>query len=211
MAIQVKNLSSEQIDEIGRAIGDSFFDHNYGDKEKGFAKYISDREMMFRYMRAIFKAGVKSGTVYITSEHGEGYIMLSGTKWEKMKLTAALVMLKDMVKAFGGFRKAIAFLQTVKSGGAALEDMLKKEKKDYLKVEMPVVLKEYQGQGYMRKLMDIAYEKAESYGVPCILDTDGKKLDKYCHLGMSHVSTRKIAEDCYLYDLMREYGGNSCL
>ena len=57
MAVQVKNLSKEKIDEISRAIGDSFFDHDYGSKEKGIAKYIKDREMMFQYMRAIFTAG----------------------------------------------------------------------------------------------------------------------------------------------------------
>ena len=69
---------------------------------------------------------------------------------------------------------------------------------------MLVVRKEYQRQGYMRQLMEFAYEKADTYGVPCILDTDAKnKLDKYCHLGMEHVATRKVAEDCYLYDLMR--------
>lgn len=68
-----------------------------------------------------------------------------------------------------------------------------------------VVRKEYQGQGYMRQLMKFAYEKADQYGVPCILDTDAKnKLNKYCHLGMKHVATRKIDGDCFLYDLMRE-------
>ena len=72
-----------------------------------------------------------------------------------------------------------------------------------------VMLKEYQGQGYMRQLMEFAYEKADAYGVPCILDTDAKnKLDKYCHLGMEHVATRKLAGDCYLYDLMRDCIGS---
>ena len=204
MAVQVKDLTSEQIDNICRAIGDSFYDHDYGDREKGIAKYITDREMMFRYMRAIFAAGVKSGTVYSTSERGEGYIMLCGSKWEKIKIGPAIVMMKDMIKALGGFRNTIRFFKTILAGGIALDDKLKKEKKDFLKVEMLVVRKEFQGQGYMRKLMDIAYEKADVYKVPCILDTDAKnKLDKYCHLGMHHVATRKISGDCYLYDLRR--------
>lgn len=205
MALQVKDLSNEQIDKICRAIGDSFFDHDYGDKEKGLAKYIADREMMFRYMRAIFAAGVKSGTVYATSNQGEGYIMLSGTKWEKTKIGPALVMLKDIIKALGGFQNAVQFFREIKAGGLPIDDKLKKEKKDFLKVEMLVVLKEYQGQGYMRKLLEFAFEKADTYGVPCVLDTDAKnKLDKYCHLGMRHVATRKLAGDCYLYDLMKE-------
>lgn len=204
MAVQVKHLSTEEIDKICRAIGNSFYDHDYGDREKGLCKFIDDREMMFQYMKAIFVAGVKSGIVYTTSECGEGYIMLCGTKWEKMKLGPAIVMLRDIIKALGGFRNALQFLNNIKVGGISLDDKFKKEKKDYLKVEMLVVLIEHQGQGYMRQLMEFAFEKADAYGVPCILDTDAKnKLDKYCHLGMDHVATRKIAGDCYLYDLMR--------
>lgn len=44
--IQLKNLSKEQINEIGRAIGNSFYDHDYGENEKGIAKYINDREVV---------------------------------------------------------------------------------------------------------------------------------------------------------------------
>ena len=130
--------------------------------------------------------------------------MLAGSKWERIKISAAIVMLKDMIKALGGFRRAVQFMKEIKVGGIPLDDKLKKEKKDFLMGEMLVVLKEYQGQGYMRKLLEIAYKKADEYGVPCVLDTDAKnKLDKYCHLGMKHVATRKLTEDCYLYDLMR--------
>lgn len=203
--IQVTNLSEKQIDEIGRAIGDSFFDHDYGEKEKGIAKYIADREMMTQYMKVFVVAGMKSGTLYTTSERGEGYILLLGSKWEKMKLGAAIGMLRDMIKALGGFKNSLKFFKTIKKGGVALDDKMKKEKKDFLQVVMLVVRKEYQGQGYMRQMMEFAYEKAEQYGVPCILDTDAKnKLDKYRHLGMNHVATRKVAADCFLYDLMRE-------
>lgn len=202
--IQVKDLTKEQIDEICREIGDSFYDHDYGAREKGITKFIEDREMMFRYMRACFVASLKSGTVYSTGERGEGYIVLSGTKCDKVKISAALGMIVDVVKALGGIKEAYTFMKEMKKGGISYEDKLKKEKKDYLQVFMLVVRKEYQGQGYMRKLMEFAYEKADQYRVPCILDTDAKnKLEKYCHLGMEHVATRKIAADCFLYDLCR--------
>lgn len=70
---------------------------------------------------------------------------------------------------------------------------------------MLVVTKKYQGQGYMRQLMNIAYNAADKYGVPCILDTDGEnKRDKSCHLGMKQVGIRKISEDSVMYDLIRE-------
>lgn len=82
---------------------------------------------------------------------------------------------------------------------------MKEKKKRFVKVEMLVVIKKYQGQGYMRQLMNIAYNAADKYGVPCILDTDGEnKRDKSCHLGMKQVGIRKISEDSVMYDLIRE-------
>ena len=202
--IQLKNISKEQIAEIGRAIGNSFYDHDYGENEKGMAKYINDREQMVKYMTVFVVAGVKSGTLYATSERGEGYVLLMGSKCEKMKISASLGMLFGLIDALGGLRKSLEFLKTIQKGGAALDDKLKKAKKDYLQIVMLVVRKEYQGQGYMRQLMEFAYEKADAHGVPCILDTDAQnKLDKYCHLGMEYVGKRKVAEDCYLYDLVR--------
>ena len=202
--IQLKNLTKEQIAEIGKAIGNSFYDHDYGEKEKGIAKYINDREQMIKYMTVFVVAGAKSGTLYATSERGEGYILLTGSKCEKMKIGAAIGMLFGLIDALGGIKKSLEFLKNIQKGGMALDDKMKKQKKDYLQIVMLVVRKEYQGQGYMRQLMEFAYEKADAYGVPCILDTDAQnKLDKYCHLGMMHVGTRKVDADCYLYDLMR--------
>lgn len=203
--IQLKNLSEEQIAEIGRAIGNSFYDHDYGENENGIAKYIKDKEQMIKYMTVFVVAGVKSGTLYATGERGEGYVLLMGSKFEKMKISASIGMLFGLIDALGGIRKNLEFFKIMQKGGMPLDDKLKKEKKDYIQIVMLVVRKEYQGQGYMRKLMEFAYEKADAHGVPCILDTDAQnKLDKYCHLGMKHVGTRKVDDDCYLYDLMRE-------
>lgn len=54
----------------------------------------------------------------------QSYILLLGSKWEKMKMGAAVGMLKDMIKALGGFRKSIQFLKIVKKGGMALDDSM---------------------------------------------------------------------------------------
>ena len=52
--------------------------------------------------------------------------------------------------------------------------------------------------------MEFAYEKADAYSVPCILDTDAQnKLDKYCHLGMNHVGTSKVAVEVLIISLKR--------
>ena len=51
----------------------------------------------------------------------------------------------------------------------------------------------YQRQGYMRKVLDIAFAEGDRLGVPMILETDAKnKCDKYVHLGMELAGTRDL-------------------
>ena len=62
----------------------------------------------------------------------------------------------------------------------------------------------YQGQGYMRKVMDIAFAEGDRLGIPVILDTDAKsKCEKYVHLGMELYGTRDLGEGGTMYDLIR--------
>lgn len=55
--------------------------------------------------------------------------MLACSKWEKLKIGPAIVMLKNMIKALGGFKATMQFFKDVKVGGISLDDKLKKEKK----------------------------------------------------------------------------------
>lgn len=175
-----------------------------GEKEAGLCSVIGDRETMFRYMCAIFIAGLESGLLYATSERGEGYIIYTSTEGDEIKFTSGLKMIAGIIGAMG-LKRTMAFLKSVQKPGISLEDQMKEKKKRFVKVEMLVVIKKYQGQGYMRQLMNIAYNAADKYGVPCILDTDGEnKRDKSCHLGMKQVGIRKISEDSVMYDLIRE-------
>ena len=60
------------------------------------------------------------------------------------------------------------------------------------------------GEGYMRKVLDMAFAEGNRLGVPVILDTDAKsKCDKYVHLGMELAGTRKFGEYGVLYDLIK--------
>ena len=76
---------------------------------------------------------------------------------------------------------------------------MRKEKRKFLRVEMLVVRKEYQGQGYMRRMLEYAYRIAEDHRVPVILDTDDKnKAARYEHLGMRQENskvTEKVVEE----------------
>ena len=80
-----------------------------------------------------------------------------------------------------------------------------KEKKPYIFVWLVCVREQYQGQGYMRKVLDLAFAEGDRLGVPVILETDAKsKCDKYVHLGMELTGVRDIGEFGKLYDLIKK-------
>ena len=59
-------------------------------------------------------------------------------------------------------------------------------------------------EGYMRKVLDIAFAEGDRLGVPVILETDAKsKCDKYVHLGMELAETHDLGAFGKLYDLIR--------
>ena len=69
---------------------------------------------------------------------------------------------------------------------------------------MVCVRKQYQGQGYMRKVMDLAFAEGNRLGIPVVLDTDAKsKCEKYMHLGMQLAGTRRFGESGVIYDLIK--------
>lgn len=69
---------------------------------------------------------------------------------------------------------------------------------------MVYVCEKYQGQGYMRKVMDIAFVEGNCLHVPVILETDARsKCDKYVHLGMELAGTRDLGEFGKMYDLIK--------
>ena len=97
-----------------------------------------------------------------------------------------------------------AYVRGVLRGGASLQDRMDKEKKPYIFVGLVCVRENYQGQGYMRKVLDLAFAEGDRLGVPVILETDAKsKCDKYVHLGMELVGTHDLGAFGKLYDLIR--------
>ena len=100
--------------------------------------------------------------------------------------------------------RLVRFAMAIKRSGVSLQNRMDKEKKPYIFVGLVCVREQYQGQGYMRKVMDIAFAKGNRLGVPVILETDAKsKCDKYVHLGMELAGVRNIGEFGKLYDLIK--------
>lgn len=206
--IKVTNLSENEIEQICREIGDSFYDHAYGRKKDGTTEYglrklLDSREKMYQHMKACFLAGYESGCLYSTSSRGEGYILVT-CKGQDLSFQSGIRMIRAIVKNLGGLRGGIQFLKRIAKGGTTYEDTLKKKKIPYMNLAMLVVRKEYQGHGYMRQLMEMVYEIADEKNLAVILDTDAEnKVERYEHLGMELVKTRDLGEGVFLYDLYR--------
>lgn len=199
--MKIETMTEREIESIAEA----FADYTYEEGEEGMFYLFPDREAVKTYMRAFVRAGIKSGWIYTTSEKREGYIMISDSS-SKPPVSALLEVIRGCRKALG-FKGSIAFLKSIKRGGESLEQRMKRNKQDFIKIEMVAVTKPYQGKGYMRKVVDIAFRMGQERNLPCILDTDGSlKRDKYIHLGMQSVGTRKTGERSYLYDLIKPAG-----
>lgn len=101
-------------------------------------------------------------------------------------------------------RSFFRFARIMANGGPGLDKRMDKEKKPYLFVGMVCVREPFQGKGYMRKVMDLAFSEGSRLGVPVILETDAQsKCDKYLHLGMELAGTRRFGEHGVLYDLIK--------
>lgn len=101
-------------------------------------------------------------------------------------------------------RELARFAQLMKRAGPGLDDRLKREKTPFLFVGMVCVREEFQGQGYMRQVMDLAFREGDRLGVPVVLNTDAwSKCVKYQRLGMELAGTRDVGDRWKLYDLIR--------
>ncbi|MCM1508064.1 MAG: GNAT family N-acetyltransferase [Ruminococcus flavefaciens] len=206
--MKVENLTKEELNQIGKTIGDSFYEHKYGKttnsiKEKGLSRLVGSREKMREYMTACLMAGYESGTLYTTSKKHEGYIIVFSPE-NKMKLGAGLRMICRIIRSMG-LGGAFRMVKQMKKGGTSYEDELKKKKIKYVNLFMLVVMNEYKGQGYMRKLMEMLYEIADKKHLPVVFDTDAEnKVEKYVHLGMTLVRKRDTGNGTILYDLYRK-------
>ena len=193
----VKSMTEEEIHEIGHAFG--YYD--YG-QETGMTAAFSGQKATEEYICAYVRGVLRGGFLHTTSERGEGYIAYKLPK-EKMGLKTMWPIAKGML-CNSTLKRLVRFAVAIKRGGVSLQDRMDKEKKPYIFVGLVCVREQYQGQGYMRKVMDIAFAEGDRLGVPVILETDAKsKCSKYIHLGMELAGVRDIGEFGKLYDMIK--------
>ena len=195
--MKVTTLDEKSIHDIGHAFG--YYD--YGE-ETGMSAAFSGKEATANYICAYVRGVLRGGFLHTTSERGEGYIAYKLPK-EKMGLKTMWPIACGMLHN-STLKRLLQFGIAIKRGGASLQNRMDKEKKPYIFVGLVCVREEYQGQGYMRKVLELAFAEGDRLGVPVILETDAKsKCDKYVHLGMELAGTHDLGAFGKLYDLIK--------
>ena len=189
-----------------REFAEVFADYNYGDNEIGMVPLYPgypDKTRLINYLVAIIQTANEYGGVYSTSDKKEGIIILTDTT-HPYPGTAMIKMMWRMMRALG-LKNFSNMMKKFQAGGASLEKKYRDSKKQFVQIEFLAVKKKYQGQGFMRPLVETAFEVAKKRHLPVIVTTDAEvKKDKYAHIGMNHINTRKLGSKSFLYDLVRE-------
>ena len=171
----VKSMNESAIYAIGHAFG--YYD--YGE-ETGMVYAFFGQEPTAQYICAYVRGMLRGGFLHTTSERGEGYIAYKRPK-EKLGFKTLWPIATGMLHN-SSMKRLMRFAMAIKKGGKSLQERMDKEKKPYIFVGMVCVCEKYQGQGYMRKVMDIAFAEGDRLRVPVILETDARsKCDRYVY------------------------------
>ena len=195
--MKITALDEGRIQDIGHAFG--YYD--YG-TEHGLIDAFPSRAAAAAFICGYVRMALRAGMLYTTGEDGAGYIAFK-RPGERLRLRAALPMAKAFLGAMR-LKDMIRFARIMAKGGPGLDKQMDRKKQPYLFVGLVCVREEYQGRGYMRRVMEMAFAEGDRLGVPVILETDARsKCDKYIHLGMELAGTRRFGDFGALYDLIR--------
>ena len=195
--MKITKWDAQAAEDIGHAFG--YYD--YG-QETGMGVFYSSKDAVANYIAGYVRMAFEGQMLYATSERGEGYIAYT-LPGQKMNFKAGMAILKALFRNMS-LKEMICMGKALSKGGRSLQDRMKKEKKDFIFVGMVCVPEQYQGQGYMRKVMELAYAEGNRLQVPVLLETDAKsKCDKYMHLGMQLDGVRDLGKYGKLYDLVK--------
>lgn len=195
--MKITKWDEQAAEDIGHAFG--YYD--YG-QETGMGVFYSSKEAVANYIAGYVRMAFEGQMLYTTSERGERYIAYT-LPGQKMNFKAGMAILKALFHNMS-LKEMICMGKALSKGGKSLQDRMKKEKKKFIFVGMVCVREQYQGQGYMRKVLDMAFSEGNRLHVPVILETDAKsKCDKYMHLGMELEGVRDMGVYGKMYDLIK--------
>ena len=195
-------LTKEEMKEFAEV----FAYYDYGHEEMGMVPYYPeypDRTSLVNYLVAMISTADEYDAIYATSEKKEGIIILTDTTHPFPRM-AMIKMMWRMMRALG-FKNFKEIIKKFQAGGASLEKTYRDSRKQFVQIELLAVKRMYQGQGFMRPLVETAFEVARQSNLPVIVSTDAKlKKDKYEHIGMKLVNIRTLGDRSFMYDLVRE-------
>ena len=192
---------TELEESVVRDIGHAFGYYDYGD-ERGMVSAFSGPAAADIYIQGYARGMAKGGFLYTTGERQEGFIAYKLPK-EKIGLRTLLPLMQGLFRAMR-MKELLRFAKNIKRGGPSLRERMDREKKPYIFVGMVCVREACQRQGYMRKVMELAFSEGDRLGVPVVLETDARsKCDRYVHLGMELAGTRSAGENGEMFDLIR--------
>ena len=199
MGIKIYNLSEKEIRELGNAFGH----YNYAEGEVGLSVLGKTSYCVSDFICGCVKSALRSGTLYSTSHLHEGFISYK-QNGEKTPIGAMAEIARTIPGAID-IPASIPVFKAIKAADTGYTKILQKLEKPYLYVNLVVVKEEYQGKGFMRPLLEMAFEEGRKLNCPVVLETDAKlKSDKYEHLGMKCVVTSKLTEETTIYTLVYE-------
>lgn len=195
--IKVEKKSAAEIAAIGRRIGEAFA------AERGGIAATVTEEQIVKFFEIMTECYFRAGVLYATSEKGEGYLAY----WEKISQPAlrhTLHMIKRFLRELP-LRTCVTFAQS----SAGLCKKLFKKEKNYVMVSMVAVLREFQGQGFMHKVLELPFSVAEKKNISCVLDTDTPlKVKKYTRCGMKPIGEKKRPSGVTIYAMAYRRGDN---
>ena len=189
--IKCTNLSKEDLGRIGSWVAEAFLN------EPGCFSVLS-KEVADRMFTAIVTTCYETGHLYTTSRNQEGFCVY----WTKAERPGLFPQLKLGIRFLRCLPlKAGILLKDSQNNWTPTEKRYKK-RKDFVEIFLIAVRKEYQGQGYFRKMLEEPFALARKRKTICVLDTDSKlKAEKYCHVGFHVIDHKKQKSKITMYAL----------
>ena len=149
------------------------------------------------YFRAALKEYIRIGALH-AADGQEGYCVYHHKKQGVPWYRELLLMIRMMRSVSSGSMQKMVLLRRGWQD-YTLDHM---NDRDYIDVPLLAVRKEYQGKGFMRKLLEEPFREAEKHGIACILDTDSEvKASKYMHLGMTCEKKKVLESGLHMFTL----------
>lgn len=186
--IKLEHLSDMQIKELGKRVGEAFYMENDG------VVTLLAKDDVIKAFEIMTEYYYRAGVLYAISNDLEG-LLAYWHKKDKMRLRPLFHMVIRMLRQM----RFNSLVKLAKNSPNLYEKIYKKEK-DYVLVSMIVIFPQYQGKGYLRKILDTPFKEAKLSCIPCVLDTDTElKMKKYASCGMELKANIKLKSGVNFY------------